>query len=88
MTIEKLIKITKDLPRDAKVMSDSGWECDATDCDGVYYSKELNIIVLTQGDDPYKYSSRIQMFDEERHKWMWVDSEWETLFNEVKKYDN
>lgn len=28
--------------------SDSGWECCATEMDGVYYNKKENIIVFTQ----------------------------------------
>lgn len=44
----------------AKIMSDSGWECCATDCDGVYYNRTENILVLTQGKE---------RFYEESEKW-------------------
>lgn len=29
-------------------MSDSGWECDATEIYGVYYNSKINTIVFTQ----------------------------------------
>lgn len=34
----------------AKIMSDSGWECGPSDCDGVYYNRTENIIMICQGD--------------------------------------
>lgn len=51
MTLELLNKIYEenDVPKDALLMSDSGWECDATDMDGVFYSKEHNTVFITQG---------------------------------------
>lgn len=55
MIISNLLKLIKDLPPDTVVMGDSGWECDATDCDGVYYSKKLNTLVLTQGYGEKEY---------------------------------
>ena len=41
MTVCELINIFKqnNIPNDAILMSDSGWECFATDMDGVYYNK-------------------------------------------------
>lgn len=36
------------IPEDVRLTSDSGWECDATDMDGVYYSESRNEIVFTQ----------------------------------------
>ena len=69
MTIGKLLTLIKDLPKDAVVMSDSGWECDATDCDGVYYSKKLNTLVLTQGYGEKKYFGHSEA----------EASDWETL---------
>lgn len=77
MTIEKLIKITKDLPRDAKVMSDSGWECDATDCDRAYYSPTMNTIVLTQIFDR-EYNKPFKVTDESGHGWKWLN-DWREL---------
>lgn len=41
------------IPDDAKLMSDSGWECDATNMDGVYYNSKKNIIVFTQNISEY-----------------------------------
>ena len=58
MTVGKLFNIFKqyDIPNDAVLMSDSGWECDATDMDGIYYNKSKNTVVFTQEiseDDEY-----------------------------------
>lgn len=52
MTLELLNKIYEenDIPKDALLMSDSGWECDATDMDGIFYSKADNTVFITQGD--------------------------------------
>lgn len=36
------------IPDDAVLMSDSGWECDATNMNGVYYNEKKNIVVFTQ----------------------------------------
>lgn len=50
MTFELLNKIIAEnnIPSNVKLLSNSGWECDATDMDGVYYNKKSNIIVFTQ----------------------------------------
>lgn len=36
------------VPEDATLMSDSGWECDPTHMDCVYYSREANVVIFTQ----------------------------------------
>ena len=50
MTLKDLIEITQkyDIPQNATLMSDSGWECCATDMDGAYYNAGTNTIVFTQ----------------------------------------
>lgn len=55
MTVGELFNIFKqnDIPDNAVLMSDSGWECDATDMDGVYYSKTENVAVFTQKFSEY-----------------------------------
>ena len=52
MTFEKLNELIEkhNIPKDVKLMSDSGWECGSTDMDGAYYFKEDNLIIFTQGD--------------------------------------
>lgn len=57
MTVGKLTQIIKDnnIPEDAVMLSDSGWECSATDMDGVYYNKETNKLVFTQVGDQYDH---------------------------------
>ena len=47
--LENLI-ITNSIPKNVKLMSDSGWECSETEMDGVWYNRELNTIIFTQGD--------------------------------------
>lgn len=43
------------IPDSAKLMSDSGWECDATDMDGIYYNRAQNVVVFTQDFDSRDY---------------------------------
>lgn len=56
MTFSELSKLIKKykIPKDVKLESDSGWECDATDMDGVYYCKKTNTIVFTQYFSEYE----------------------------------
>ena len=51
MTFGKLVAILEKngISKEAEIVSDSGWECCATDTDGVYYCKEENTVILTQG---------------------------------------
>lgn len=57
MTIELLNKILIDnnIPKDAKLMSDSGWYYDATEMNGIFYNSKENILVFTQYGDHYEY---------------------------------
>ena len=50
MTFELLKKIIEknNVPESVHLMSDSGWECDPTEMDGVYYNASDNIIVFGQ----------------------------------------
>ena len=50
MKLNTLLKLNNkhNIPDDVLLRSDSGWECDATDMDGVYYNRKLNVIVFTQ----------------------------------------
>lgn len=68
MTLGQFIKKTKDLPKDAWLMSDSGWECNATDCDRAFYSPSQNIIVLTQTWDK-DYDRPFKVRDADGWKW-------------------
>lgn len=36
------------IPDDAEMYSDSGWECSETDMDGVWYNEKRNEIIFTQ----------------------------------------
>lgn len=65
MTFEKLAKIIKEnnIPEDVHLMSDSGWECCATEMDGVWYAAEDNEIVFTQGMVEY-YDERFVRLSE------------------------
>lgn len=50
MTFEKLSKIIEEnnIPKNVELLSDSGWECDFTPMNGVYYNARLNRIIFTQ----------------------------------------
>lgn len=50
MTFEKLQALIKkhNIPSDVKLLSDSGWECDETEMDGVFYNEKENHIIFTQ----------------------------------------
>lgn len=71
MTVGELFNILKqnDIPNNAVLMSDSGWECWATDMNGVYYNKLKNTVVFTQEiseyDDYYNSSEWIVCKSEE-----------------------
>lgn len=45
---------------DVKLKSDSGWECSATEMNGVFYNEKENLIVFTQanGASGDEYSSQ------------------------------
>ena len=51
MKMELLERIIEEnhIPKDVHFMSDSGWESDPTEMNGVYYNIQSNIIVFTQG---------------------------------------
>lgn len=55
MTYEELenIIIQNDIPKNVLLLSDSGWECDPTDMDGVYYDEEENTLIFTQDISKY-----------------------------------
>ena len=42
MTFEKLALLIEryNIPHDVEILSDSGWECNATNMDGIYYPKK------------------------------------------------
>lgn len=55
MTLELLNKIVDEnnIPKNVKLMSDSGWECDETNMDGIFYSEKENTLIFTQEGDVY-----------------------------------
>lgn len=48
MTANDLRRALRKVPKDARVTSDSGWECFETDVDGVWHNSTLNELRLTQ----------------------------------------
>lgn len=65
MTFEELEKIISknNIPKDVLLLSDSGWECDATDMNGVYYNEGKKTIVFTQSCSEYEqYDKRYEGF--------------------------
>ena len=69
MTFGLLNRIIEEnnIPENVTLMSDSGWECDATEMDGVYYNSESNIIVFTQ------YASKFDSYQKD-NKWKMIYS--------------
>ena len=57
MTFDILQKIIKEnnIPSNVHLTSDSGWECDATEMNGVYYNEAENEIVFTQNGNKYDH---------------------------------
>lgn len=53
MTFELLNKIIEEnnIPQDVHLMSDSGWEYDETEINGVYYNRKENVLIFTQCGD-------------------------------------
>lgn len=68
MTFKKLQKIFRDnnIPENVVLMSDSGWECCATDMDGIYYNKKENVIVFTQRISS-KYSNWLCLYPKDKN---------------------
>ncbi len=68
MTFKQLSELLKfyNISDDVIIQNDSGWECCETDCDGVFYNAQQNIIMLTQKyTEPYvSYSSAYYDSDE------------------------
>ena len=55
MTFELLSKIIEknNIPKDVKLMSDSGCECNETEMNGIFYNKDKNVLIFTQNGDQY-----------------------------------
>lgn len=53
MTYDKLTKIIEkyNISKNVHLMSDSGWECNETEMNGILYNEEKNIIVFKQDTD-------------------------------------
>lgn len=60
MTFEKLQALIEkhNIPSNVKLLSDSGWECDETEMDGVYYNEKENHIIFTQEFSDYEQYAR------------------------------
>lgn len=43
-----------EIPLDTELYNDSGWECDPTFVDGIYYSKEKKAAVFVQSESEYE----------------------------------
>ncbi|MBQ0111510.1 MAG: hypothetical protein KBT03_00100 [Bacteroidales bacterium] len=50
MKLNKLLELIEkhNIPKDVHLLSDSGWECSATQMNGVYYNQKENTLVFTQ----------------------------------------
>ena len=70
MTFKELNDLIEkhNIPKDVKLMSNSGWECSPTDMDGVYYFKKDKLIIFTQGskyDDYIDTPDAITLFNKD-----------------------
>ena len=56
MTFERLSNLINkyNIPKNVHLLSDSGWECNATEMSGIYYNKKLNVIIFTQKISEYE----------------------------------
>ena len=66
MTVKELNRIltANNIPEDATLMSDSGWECGATEMNGVYYNSKENVVVFTQ------YFSEFDTYMKKSSEWI------------------
>ena len=55
MIFEELESIItrNNIPKNVRLLSDSGWECWATEMDGVYYDENNNTLIFTQNISKY-----------------------------------
>lgn len=77
MTFELLKKVIEEnhIPEDVTLRSNSGWECSATEMDGIWYRKEDNVIHFTQdgwpeveeGDAGFELIYGVNPFNRESH---------------------
>lgn len=51
--LKELIEVNS-IPEDVILKSDSGWEMDATNMNGVFYNPEKNTIVFTMDPDDFR----------------------------------
>lgn len=65
MTFEKLKELIEkhNTPSNVKLLSDSGWECNETEMDGVFYNEEENHIIFTQDydEDEYRFNRKYRI---------------------------
>lgn len=73
MTYKELRHIIEDnnIPEDVHLMSNSGWECCATEMDGVYYSPSANEIHFVQSSK-YRDANDYSIDDTGSHRTDWV----------------
>lgn len=60
MTFKELQSLIEqyNIPKDVHLTSDSGWECDATEMNGVFYNRKKNEIVFTQETSHWNWYAR------------------------------
>lgn len=46
MEVRDFLEVLKkhNIPEDVKILSDSGWECGATDIEAIYYNKKRTLL--------------------------------------------
>lgn len=75
MTVKELNRLltANNIQEDARLMSDSGWECGATDMDGVFYNPKDNIVVFDQSYEYSKYNDKPEWIKVEVKTGHWID---------------
>lgn len=81
MTFELLNKLIEEnnIPKDVRLQSDSGWECDETEMDGVWYNRDTNTMIFTQhGDGSDEYMDKIG--------WELIYSDYGEIFTKIMRH--
>jgi len=63
------------IPENVAIMSNSGWECGATDVDAIYYSSSKNEIHLVQnvyGHESNYNEDMLRSFEDKVHDWILI----------------
>lgn len=77
MTFVKLKELVKkyNIPEDAILFSNSGWECGATEIDALYYSpskNEIHLVPIVCGQERDYNEDMLKRHEEKAHDWILI----------------